>query len=133
MVPYYIEENKVLSTKDLTFKATSERVGGYIEGRDALEQAIYRILMTERYGYAIFGFNYGAELGRVMGMGKVKAKAVLPGIIREALLQDDRIEEVGEFEFWDADRTSLGVRFKAESIYGELEEEVIVNAEQVTD
>ena len=40
----------------------SGTVQGYTDGQDAMRQAIYKILSTERYQYAMYSWNYGVEL-----------------------------------------------------------------------
>jgi len=51
--------------------------------------------------------------------------AVIPERITEALLSDDRINDVSDFEF-EIKGNRLTVRFIVHSIYGELEEETVV-------
>ena len=43
------------------------RIDGFTDGREAMEQAIYQILHTERFAWPIYSWNYGAELGRLTG------------------------------------------------------------------
>lgn len=110
-----------------TYKLTEERVRGYVDGANAVKQAIYKILMTERYKYIIYGFNYGVELDKIIGKGKSEAKAMLPDIIKSALCCDSRIFDAGNFEFKDIDKESLLVRFTVSSTEGEIEAEVRVD------
>lgn len=107
-----------------TYKLEEDCVRGYVDDLEAVKQAVFKILMTERYKYVIYSFNYGVELDRVMGRGKAEAKALLPGIIKDALLADSRIRDVGDFEFYDVDSSSLGVRFTVLTDYGEISTEV---------
>ncbi|MCD7855998.1 MAG: DUF2634 domain-containing protein [Clostridiales bacterium] len=107
-----------------TYKLDDTRVRGYVDGSEAVKQAVYKILMTERYKYIIYGFNYGVELDKVIGRGKSEAKAMLPEIIRSALCCDSRISEVNNFEFTDIDKESLLVKFTVISSEGEIEGEV---------
>ena len=39
-----------------------ERVNGYVDNLEAMKQAIYLILNTERYAYPIYSWGYGIEL-----------------------------------------------------------------------
>ena len=45
-----------------TYKITGNRIRGYTDGLEALKQAIYKVLNTERYEYPIYSFNYGIDL-----------------------------------------------------------------------
>lgn len=75
------------------------RINGYIDDIDALIQAIYLILSTERYQYLIYSWNYGVELNDLIGKPMPYVMAELPRRIKDALTQDDRIEDVTDFEF----------------------------------
>ena len=47
--------------------------------------------------------------------------------VKEALLQDDRIIEVDNFEFDFPKRGVVAVSFTVHTIFGDLEEEMVVN------
>lgn len=95
------------------------RLNGYADGLEAVEQAIYSILNTERYEWAIYSWNYGVELKGLFGkpMGLVKSK--LKKRIREALMQDDRIQGVDGFSFAVSGR-KLHASFTAHTRYGDV-------------
>lgn len=40
---------------------TQDSVRGYTEHLEAMKQAIYKILNTERYQYVMYSWNYGIE------------------------------------------------------------------------
>ena len=40
----------------------SNLIRGYTDGQEAMKQAIYKILNTERYQYVMYSWNYGIEL-----------------------------------------------------------------------
>lgn len=75
-----------------------DRVQGYVDGLNAIEQAIYKILSTERYEHLIYGFNYGMEWRGLIGKDPIYIKAKVKRRIEEALLQDDRILKIEEFK-----------------------------------
>ena len=77
----------------------SGRVLGTCDGKEAMKQAIFKILNTERYRYVIYSWNYGIELLDLFGMPAGYVCPVLERRIGEALLQDDRISEVKDFTF----------------------------------
>ncbi|MBQ2994180.1 MAG: DUF2634 domain-containing protein [Peptococcaceae bacterium] len=101
---------------------------GRVDGVDALKQAIYKMLMTERYRYPIYSWNYGIELEELIGKPMSYVRPELERRIREALLVDDRIKEVDTFTFSEADKNSLEVTFIVHSIYGDIEVVKEVNA-----
>lgn len=88
-----------------------ERVGKYVDNIESIKQSIYKILSTERYTYIAYDWQYGIELNDLIGQSKSLVKAVLPDRIKEALLVDDRIEDILEFSFEDISKTELIVTF----------------------
>ena len=83
---------------DLTFRYVKERdaIIGTVADRDALEQSIFFILMTERYTYPIFNRDYGVDFDGIIGNTIEDVRTLLPQRIREALIMDDRITSVDE-------------------------------------
>ena len=97
------------------------RIKGYTDERKAMEQAIYKILLTERYQYLIYSWNYGIELKDLFGKPIPYCCVELERRIREALLQDERITKVYDFEFENPEFETIFVKFKADTIYGEMD------------
>ena len=102
-----------------TYKITGNRIRGYTDGLEALKQAIYKALNTERYEYPIYSFNYGVELENLLGKDPVYVQIELKRRIRECLLRDDRITEVDNFRFEMAGDT-IKCTFDVHSIFGNL-------------
>lgn len=97
---------------------------GFCDGIEALKQAIYLILNTERYEYLIYSWNYGSELNELIGKQKDIAESEFKRRITEALLQDDRINNIDNFIF-KYDEDCVQVEFTVFSIYGEFTESVV--------
>nr|DAX70187.1 MAG TPA: Protein of unknown function (DUF2634) [Caudoviricetes sp.] len=95
----------------------------FIDNQKAMEQAIYKIIRTERYKYIVYSWNYGIELEDLFGMPVEYCVAELERRISEALLQDNRITAVHSFEFdTESERgTVLIKRFIAETVFGEIQ------------
>lgn len=68
------------------------RVIGMIDGLQAMEQAIFKILNTNRFEHMIYSDDYGFE--NIIGYDKIFINAELPRRIEESLLQDERITSV---------------------------------------
>lgn len=94
---------------------------------EAMKQVIYKILNTERYRYLIYSWDYGIELEDLFGEATYYVVPELERRITEALLQDDRIESVTDFEFDTSKRGTVAVKFIANTIFGavEIEKEVM--------
>ena len=78
---------------------TTNRINGYADGLNAIKQAIYLMLSTERYTSVIYSWDYGVELIDLIGKPMPYVMADLPRRIKEALTQDNRIDDVVNFEF----------------------------------
>jgi len=102
-----------------TYKMSGSRIQGYTDGLDALKQAIYKVLNTERYEYPIYSFNYGIELENLLGKDPVYVQIELKRRIRECLLRDDRITEVDNFKF-EVNGDEIKCTFDVHSIFGNL-------------
>ena len=90
---------------------------GTTDGIQALKQAIFLILSIERYDYVIYSWNYGIELKDLFGKPTTYACAVLPSRIKQALMQDDRIQDVSDF-VTKAEGNTVQAEFKVKSIFG---------------
>ena len=77
-----------------TYKLSEERIAGVIDHIEAVKQAAFHILMTERYAYAIYPESYGVELERYKGRDMPYLEASIEDTLREALTQDERITDV---------------------------------------
>lgn len=101
------------------------RIYGFVDEREAVKQAIMLILNTERYKFLIYSWNYGVELEELIGTHPDIVEDEAERLISEALLQDDRITAVYDFEF-SRNRDTLLVNFKVDSIYGDIDIETEV-------
>lgn len=119
-------EFEELPTNTFKLNDSYNQIYGFTDGLEAMKQAIYLILNIERYEYLIFSWNYGIELADLFGEPIPFVMAELERRISEALLQDNRITSVEDFEF-DSDRNKVFCKFKVYTIYGEIETEKVVN------
>lgn len=104
----------------------TNRISGYIDDKDAIIQAIYLILQTERYESMIYNWYYGAEFDGLIGKNKDYVTSELQRVIREALTEDDRITEVSDFNITYTDDSALIV-FLVQTNIGDITIEWEVN------
>ncbi len=95
------------------------RIVGKCDDVTALKQAIYMILNTERFEYLIYSWNYGVEFKELIGENETYVIPELERVIKEALLQDDRIIDVNNFEF-KTEKNSVMVTFTVITGLGEF-------------
>lgn len=81
-----------------TYRLTGDRVEGKTDGKAAMLQAIDLALSTERWRYLIYSGDYGMELEELFGKSRPYVAADLERRITEALLEDDRITAVEDFQ-----------------------------------
>lgn len=109
-----------------TYRVLNGRVIGWIDNKQALRQAVEKLLHTERFMYEIYTDEYGIELQALIGESFDLVEAEIGRVIKEALLADDRIVNVENIQATKLDSTSLLITFSVESIFGTLAFEEVV-------
>lgn len=104
-----------------------EVVNGYSDELEAMKQVIYKILNTERYQHIVYSWDYGIELLDLIGEPVTYVCPELERRITEALIQDDRIDSVEDFDFDILEKRTVKVTFTVHTIFGNIEEEMVVN------
>lgn len=98
-------------------------VAGFVDGKEAYRQAVYKILNTERYDHVIYSTDYGVELRGLIGMPIYYVVPEIERRVTEAIMQDDRTVNVYGFKFDTTKRGVVSVTFNVTSIYGDIEVE----------
>lgn len=101
-------------------------ISKFCDGIDAMKQAVYCILNTERFEHLIYSWNYGIELKHLIGENTTFVIPELERVITEALLQDLRITEVNNFDF-KVEKNSIIAKFTVITTVGEIETEKVVS------
>lgn len=114
-------------SKNYKLHTELDTISGTCDKLEAMHQVIYKILNTERYQYIIYSWNYGIELADLFGEPVTYVCPELQRRITEALVQDDRITSVDSFEFDLSEKRTVKVTFTVHTIFGELQEEKVVN------
>ena len=109
---------KSLETK--TYKVVGNKIIGYVDGLEAIKQAIYKILSTERQSYLIYSRNYGAELERFIGRSKGFVLADLERTIKDALLFDTRIKSIENFKISENKDDYVSISCIVKTIFGDI-------------
>lgn len=107
-------------TKTYYFDIENNRIVGIVDGIDAMKQAIYKILQTERYAYLIYDWDYGTELEGLIGKDPLFVFAEIERRIAEALKQDDRILSITDFKINQISKSNFVVSFTANTTEGEV-------------
>lgn len=99
-----------------------EIIEGTCDEIEAIKQAIYCILNTERFEHLIYSWNYGVEIKNLIGEKSTYVIPELERVIKEALIQDDRIEDVTDFEFTQ-NKNIFNAKFKVITKFNDIEVE----------
>lgn len=113
------------NTKTFGLNMNTNIVGGMVDDLTALKQSIYLRLSTEADQCIIYPYTYGIYTIDLIGKPSYYVMAVIPDRIKEALLSDDRITNVSDFEF-DVSGNKVHVKFVVNTIYGNIEQETVV-------
>ena len=105
----------------------NNRILGTCDSLEAVKQTIFKILNTERYDYLIYSWDYGIELIDLYGKSPMYACPEIERRVKEALLQDDRITGVDNFEFNNSQKGVVSVSFTVHTFFGDLNEEMVMN------
>ena len=109
-------------SKTYVMNIDGERITGTMtDDIEAVKQAIYKILNTERYQYPIYSWNYGVELADLFGKPITYVLPEIPRRIKEALVADDRIIDATAFELSHDKRGNVLAKFKVITIFGNFD------------
>lgn len=119
---YTFTETAEQPTRTYALDFAGGRSVGMTDGLEAMKQAIFLILNTERFRHLIFSWSYGHELKSAYGKETDVAKSEVKRLITEALLQDERITAVDDFRFENTARSELAVSFTVTTVFGSINE-----------
>ena len=125
-VKEFMDDFEVETQPSNTYKIENNKVIGFCDGLDAIKQTIFSILNTERFDYLIYSWNYGIETKNLIGKSKDFVMSEIKRLIKEALTQDDRIDDFTDFNFY-SNKNYLNVNFKVKTVAGTIEIEKVVS------
>lgn len=122
-----MQDFEIKTQPSKTFRMNYDRrtITGTVDEVQAVEQAVFLMLNVERYQWLIYSWNYGVELQNLIGSDTGFCIPEIERRITEALLQDDRITSVENFEF-DIQKKKVLTTFTVVSIFGEIRTEMEV-------
>lgn len=115
-----ILEEQIQPSRTYHLDLVRKRATSMIDGHDAIIQAVRKILYTERYAYVIYSSQYGVELDRLIGQEYDFIVSDIKRTISEALLMDNRIISLENFEMEKTGLDTMEVNFLVNSIEGEI-------------
>lgn len=121
----FLSDFRVQEETSYTYRMCMEedRIRQMCDNLEAVRQAVYKILNTERYTYLIYSWSYGVELADLFGKPVNYCVSEIERRIREALLMDDRILQVKDFSFDFPKKGVVYTQFTVVSSKGEFQAE----------
>lgn len=106
---------------DTTYRMDTESltIQGLCGGKEAVKQAVYKLLMTEKDTYIIYDKNYGIKLKDLYGTDMGYVRAVIRLRLEEAFKNDERILRIKSFCTL-AQKSRLTVDMSLDTVYGEV-------------
>lgn len=126
---FLTEDFEIEEQPSKTYKMYIEQefINGYCDEEEAIKQAAYKILNTERYQYIIYSWDYGIETLDLYGEPVTYVCPELERRITEALTQDTRFLSVDAFSFDISQKGKVHVTCIAHTIFGDISLEKVVN------
>lgn len=122
--PENLDEEAINRTYGIDLR--THRIKGYVDGKEAVMQAIWKILSTVRHANYIYSEEYGCDImNRIYNssLSEEYLNTDVPAMIEECLMQDDRITGVSDFSWERSGSDGVKMQFTANTIYGDLQME----------
>lgn len=110
------QDNSQQPSRTFKIDFKKNKLIGTTDDLEAVKQAVFLMLITER-DYSTIYKDYGIKTADLIGQEFSFVASELKRRIRDTLMEDDRITEVENFTFIDAE-DGLLVEFDIVSIYG---------------
>lgn len=115
----FLDKIEIEKQNNKGYRVVDNRVAGYVDGVDSLEQAISFILATERFRFLTMSDNVGVEFEELFGENRELAELKLKDTITEAILSDDRVEEISFFGITRISRNTFKIELEIKSNIGD--------------
>lgn len=103
-----------------TYQVKAGRIIQMTDGKDAMLQAINKLLQTIRFAYPIYDEDYGHDLEDLIGKELPYAQTEVERLLTEALEADDRVLDVEVQDIVPDTKGFLTVTALVTTIYGEI-------------
>lgn len=94
--------------------------GKILQGKEALKMWVYKALLTQRYAYPIYSWDYGQDLDELIGQGYEAdyIKSEVERRVQECLTINDHITRCYSFDI-NLINDTLHITFTADTTFGE--------------
>lgn len=132
IISFPFEDNELEDGKQVyrTYRMDfqKKRIGGMVDGKEAVMQAIWKILSTVRFAHLIYDDQYGCDFFNKINDGFTSdyLDSDMPVMLEDALLSDERILGIADFSYEAVSYDSIRISFVACTIYGDLQMEGVI-------
>ena len=115
-------------SKTYKFDLDKGRIIGFVDGQEAVRQAIRKAIITPRFKCLIYDHSYGSEIKEAIiqkDASQQYTESVIPGVVEDALKPDTRVVGVRDFKF-EFENDEARISFYAETIFGEIQIEEVI-------
>lgn len=123
-----VQEAGELPSMTYALDLDAGRIVGYVDGIEAVRQAIRKALITPRFKCLIYDNQYGSETEDAITVQDASpdyTRAVMEGFVKDALKPDTRILNCYNFQL-EFQGDSVYISFTAETIFGKTEIEEVL-------
>lgn len=128
-----IEEGEIETSKTYCIDWENGRIIGFVDGTEAMNQYIRKVLNTPRFKCLIYDSQYGNDIWDTLimyGVTKEYIEAEMPFLIEDALIHDERVLRVYNVEITFGEeyplRDSVMVSFDVDTIFGKIPVEEVI-------
>ena len=123
---FQINNSSSQTSKTYYLDLDNKRIVDKIDGVKSVEQAIKKIILTEKRAYLIYDWFYGIGIQKYIGKDYYYIAADIQNTIKEALKIDDRILTINSVELKKVGIDACYVVYNVTSTEGEVAGEVQV-------
>ena len=115
-----VKNNNIYREYEFDFN-TGQLTGKILEGKAALKMWIYKALLTNRYAYPIYSWDYGQDLEELIGQGYETdfIKSEVERRVQECLLINEHIKGCSNFDI-NLINDQLQISFTVNTTFGEV-------------
>lgn len=115
-----VQPSEIAPSKTWRIDFNTGRIGGQIDGDDAIRQFIRKALTTARSRYLIYDGDYGQEITDLIGQDLTQSlmDEEIPRLVREAIEYDDRIASVSKVDVSRYGNDAVLITVTVETIEG---------------
>ena len=123
-----VEDAEEQPSKTYKLDLDRGRIAGYVDGQEAVQQAIRKALLAPRFKCLIYDHQYGSEVEEAVTVNDATREyieAAVPEFVRDALRPDTRVLDVYDFAFELKDDKAY-ISFVADTIFGKVSIEEVI-------